>query len=572
MAAHVCSPTELAAARRGRTLLHHVDAQGGAAQGDRRRASPRRWPGSPSTPSGVRRSGPATGAPADPVWLRDLPPRPATGPRSPGSGTARPARCVEHDGTRAARGRSPPAERRSGRRGRARGRMDRWPEPRWVLHLDMDAFFASVEQLTRPTLRDRPVLVGGLGPRAVVAGASYQARVFGARSAMPMGQARRLCPHAVVLPPRFALYQALSERVMAVLAEAAPVVEPVSLDEAFLEPPDLAGAGRGGGRALRHRAAGRGARGHRAARLGRRRVRQAARQDRLRAGQAGRAAGGRPGDEQQAVLEPLPVRALWGVGPVAEAGAAPDRGADDRRAGRDGPARGSPACWAARCGAELHRLARGDRRPAGGPRGAAKQVSAETTFDADLTAMTAVHDAVARMTEAAHRRLVASGRAARTVTVKVRSADFTTSSRSETAGIASTDLGALTAVAQRLARAAVPEGGRAADRGVAGRAGRRPAARPVRAEPCRPRRRPGPRPHRRRRRPDAPAVPKRATRLAARRRRPSTRRTATAGCRAPGTAGSPCASRPAAPVPAGPVRSRVDDPSLTRADPLLSLA
>ena len=113
---------------------------------------------------------------------------------------------------------------------------------RWVLHLDMDAFYASVEQLARPTVADRPVLVGGLGPRAVVAGASYQARVFGARSAMPMGQARRLCPQAVVLPPRFPLYHAMSERVMAVLADAAPVVEPVSLDEAFLEPPQLAGA------------------------------------------------------------------------------------------------------------------------------------------------------------------------------------------------------------------------------------------------------------------------------------------------------------------------------------------
>ena len=114
---------------------------------------------------------------------------------------------------------------------------------RWVLHLDMDAFFAAAEQLTRPTLADRPVLVGGLGPRSVVAGASYQARVFGARSAMPMGQARRLCPHAVVVPPRFALYQALSEQVMGVLAAAAPVLEPVSLDEAFLEPPALGGAG-----------------------------------------------------------------------------------------------------------------------------------------------------------------------------------------------------------------------------------------------------------------------------------------------------------------------------------------
>ena len=113
---------------------------------------------------------------------------------------------------------------------------------RWVLHLDMDAFFASVEQLTRPTLRDRPVLVGGTGPRGVVAGASYQARVFGARSAMPMGQARRRCPHAVVVPPRFVLYQELSRRVMAVLAGASPVLEPVSIDEAFLEPPALAGA------------------------------------------------------------------------------------------------------------------------------------------------------------------------------------------------------------------------------------------------------------------------------------------------------------------------------------------
>ena len=110
-------------------------------------------------------------------------------------------------------------------------------------------------------------------------------------------------------------------------------------------------------------------------------------------------------------------------------------------------------------GTELHRLAQGvDDRPVA-PRGAAKQVSAETTFDVDLTAMSAVHDAVARLAESAHRRLLASGRAARTVTVKVRSADFTTATRSETAAEASTDLAVLTATAQRLARAAVPDGG-----------------------------------------------------------------------------------------------------------------
>jgi DNA polymerase-4 len=328
---------------------------------------------------------------------------------------------------------------------------------RWVLHLDMDAFFAAAEQLTRPTLRERPVLVGGLGPRAVVAGASYQARVFGARSAMPMGQARRLCPHAVVLPARVALYQALSERVMGVLGAAAPVVEPVSLDEAFLEPPALAGASaaeveefcvrlRADVRAASGLPASVGAgSGKQLAKI----ASELAKPDGLRVVAP---------DEEQEVLAPLPVRALWGVGPVTEA-ALHRLGVQTigQLAAMD--LREAVGLLGTAIGTELHRLARGvDERPVA-PRGAAKQVSAETTFDADLTAMADVHDAVARMTEAAHRRLVASGRAARTVTVKVRSADFTTASRAETAATASTDLAALTAVAQRLARTAVPEGG-----------------------------------------------------------------------------------------------------------------
>lgn len=326
-----------------------------------------------------------------------------------------------------------------------------------MLHLDMDAFFASVEQLARPTLRERPVLVGGLGPRAVVAGASYQARVFGARSAMPMGQARRLCPHAVVLPPRFALYQALSEQVMAVLAGAAPVVEPVSLDEAFVEPPALAGAAHAEverfGTALRTAvrdatglpaSVGAGS-GKQLAKI----ASELAKPDGLRVIGA---------DEERTVLAPLPVRALWGVGPVAEAGL---RRLNVQTVGQLAAAdlRDLTDLLGSAIGSELHRLARGvDDRPVA-PRAAAKQVSAETTFDVDLTAMSAVHEAVARMTGAAHRRLVASGRAARTVTVKVRSAGFATASRSETAADASTDLAGLTAVAQRLARAAVPEGG-----------------------------------------------------------------------------------------------------------------
>src|SRR6201994_4632719 len=117
-------------------------------------------------------------------------------------------------------------------------------DSRWVLHRDMDAFFASVEQLTRPTLLGRPVLVGGLGGGGVVAGASYESRVFGARSAMPMHQARRLVgATAVVLPPRGVVYAVASRRVLDTVREVVPVLEQLSFDEAFGEPDELAGAG-----------------------------------------------------------------------------------------------------------------------------------------------------------------------------------------------------------------------------------------------------------------------------------------------------------------------------------------
>jgi impB/mucB/samB family len=104
---------------------------------------------------------------------------------------------------------------------------------RSVLHLDMDTFFAAVEQQDRPTLAGRPVLVGGVGPRGVVAGASYEARAYGARSAMPMSQARRQCPSAVVLPPRLRVYQAVSARVFSVVRQVGGPLEQVALDEAL---------------------------------------------------------------------------------------------------------------------------------------------------------------------------------------------------------------------------------------------------------------------------------------------------------------------------------------------------
>src|SRR3954453_9971690 len=109
------------------------------------------------------------------------------------------------------------------------------PDGRSILPVDMDPFFAPAEQLAAPALRGKPVLVGHDGPRGVVAAASYESRVFGCRSAQPVAVAKRLCPHAIVVPGRFSRYRTISGIVFRVFQEFTPLIEPLSIDEAFLD-------------------------------------------------------------------------------------------------------------------------------------------------------------------------------------------------------------------------------------------------------------------------------------------------------------------------------------------------
>ncbi|SUE14400.1 DNA polymerase iv [Rhodococcus gordoniae] len=321
---------------------------------------------------------------------------------------------------------------------------------RWVLHLDLDAFFASAEQLTRPTLRGRPVLVGGLGARGVVAGASYEARVYGARSAMPMSRARRLVgPAAVVLPPRGILYRELSGLVFDTLRARIPILETLSLDEAFAEPPELVGADAAEVEwfcsELREHVRERTGL---VASIGAGSGKQIAKIGSGLAKPDG-ALVVRPEGELP-LLHGLPVRKLWGIGPVAE-----DR---LRRLGIEtiGDLAALPVAEAASilggtAGPGLHRLANGfDDRPVV-ERAEAKQVSAETTFPTDIVAMSGLRRAIAASASAAHSRLRKDGRAARTVVLKLRKADMSVLTRSSTLPYATEDVRVLTAAAQRLA-------------------------------------------------------------------------------------------------------------------------
>ncbi len=297
-----------------------------------------------------------------------------------------------------------------------------------ILHVDMDAFYASVEEIKNPALKGLPVVVGGQGGRGVVTSASYEARKYGVRSAMPMVTARRLCPHASFVPNDFKSYSHYSGKIKEVFASFTPLVEPLSLDEAFL---DISGSVRIFGSPV-----------------------EIATQIKRKVAELGLACTvgvapnkflaklastrGKPdgllvvrAEDVISFLHPLPVTALWGVGPqtavtlerlglktVGDLAAISERTLA-RAVGES-------------LGTHLHHLARGIDEREVVPNEPARSVGSEETFSYDLDSPEEIAREILRLADRTAERLRAKGLCGRTITLKVRFSNFRTITRSKT--------------------------------------------------------------------------------------------------------------------------------------------
>jgi DNA polymerase-4 len=297
-----------------------------------------------------------------------------------------------------------------------------------ILHVDMDAFYASVEAIKDPALKGRPVVVGGLGGRGVVTSASYEARAFGVTSAMPIVRARRLCPHAVFVPNDFPSYTDYSARIRDVFTSFTPLVEPLSLDEAFL---DVGGSMRLFGspmeiaRAIKRAVADMGL----PCTVGVGPNKFLAKLASTRGKPDGLLLV--PADAVTQWLHPLPVAALWGVG---------EQTADVlRRLGLKTvgdvariPRRTLERAIGDALGAHLHNLANGVDERRVEPYEPAKSVGSEETFARDLDSTGDILREVLRLSDRTASRLRAKGVCGRTVTLKVRFSNFKTITRAKT--------------------------------------------------------------------------------------------------------------------------------------------
>lgn len=327
-----------------------------------------------------------------------------------------------------------------------------------ILHLDLDAFFASVEQRDKPSLRGKPVIVGGIGQRGVVSTASYEARTFGVRSAMSMAEARSRCPHAAFLSGRFDAYRTASGIVMARLRELSPAVEPLSLDEAFVDlaagesfdPESVSDLVEELRRDVTELTGGL------TASVG---VASSKLMAKI-ASEINKPDGAfvvTPGTEKD-LLQPMPVTVIAGVGPATSA-----------RLHHVGITRVGDV-WrhseselidllGQSAGASLHRLSRGiDARSVSSHR-ENKSVSTEDTFETDIvdrTELGLICDALARRTA---ERLRKAGYSGRTITLKVRYHDFTTHTRSLTLAAPTDQPKLIVATARRLLDATDTGGG-----------------------------------------------------------------------------------------------------------------